>query len=540
MKDSLANARGYYPGDWVRPRHNPGDWIALVDFFEVFTGNASHNRQGTFDVYDPPIGVKLSIEEATKSGPLEFTNGKEPHHPVRAWTTSDKSTKETIYHLLYSITGGLAYATSKNSQVWTCPNMDLIEVNGSKSNNIVAAAEGDVLKAVYEDPLANPEERFRGIGCAGGRINSETGQLVTTGEGVTEEKISEWWANQEYTGPHLYKGPKLLLKGSVIGWTSPDRINWKRSDKILANFPMDGGVSARYDSKSGYYYAYCRLQGVPQEQFNLIGTGAPEVGIFHRAIGITMTKDPTNWPAPKLVLFPDGQDDPDTSFYGADYFPYPGRSDLHCLLVQVYHQVGDHMDTQIAFSRDGLLWQRPERKAIIPVGKPGSDDSGMVSSWGSGIIELPDGSWGSLYGGTASLHNKGEDPATGDGIIDTNHPRNLQWAKWLPHRFCSIEATLEGRFTIPTITKTTNELRLNYECKPGGWVKAELIYALPSRIHSDVDPVPGFSFAESDTLTGSSIDKVVTWDGKSDISSTGDMVAIRIKMFRAKIFAYRV
>ena len=536
MKDSLASARGYYPGDWVRPRHNPIDWIPLVDLFDVFTGNASHNRQGTFEVYDPPIGVKFSIEEATKSGPLEFTNGNEPHHPVQAWTTSDKSTEETTYHLLYSVKGAMAYATSKDSQVWTCPNMGLIEANGSKSNNYVAAAEGDILKSIYEDPLANPEERFRGIGCAGGRINSETGKIISVGEGVTEEKIAEWWANQEYTGPFLYKGPKLLLKGVVVGWTSPDRINWKRSDKILANFPMDGGVSARYDNESGYYYAYCRLQGVPQEQFDLIGTGAPEVGIFHRAIGITMTKDPTNWPAPKLVLFPDGQDDPDISFYGADYFPYPGRSDLHCLLVQVYHQVSDHVDTQIAFSRDGLFWQRPERKAIIPVGKPGSDDSGMVSSWGSGIIELPDGSWGSVYGGTSCLHNMGDDPTT----PEDNKPRNLQWAKWLPHRFCSMEATTEGRFTIPTITKTSNELRLNYECKPGGWVKTELIYALPSRIHSDVDPVPGFSFAESDPLTGSSIDRVATWDGKSDISSTGDMVAIRIKMFRAKIFAYKV
>lgn len=314
-----------------------------------------------------------------------------------------------------------------------------------------------------------------------------------------------------------------------IGWTSPDRIHWKRSDRILGNYPMDGGLSARYDERTGYYYAYCRINGVPQEQFDPIGSGVPEDGIFHRAIGLTRTRDFYDWPAPKLLLFPDGQDDPDLSFYGGDYFPYPGGDDLHCMLVQAYHHATDHVDTQLAVSRDGLVWQRPERKAIIPVGAPGDPDTGMVYSWGSGIAELPDGRWGSLYCGSTTLHNAANEA---EDVI--------QWARWQPHRFCGVEAEVEGRFTIPTVTRTGSQLRLNYRCRPGGWIKAEILRNIPSRIHPDIDPVAGLTFDESDLLEGDAVDQIVTWNGNGDLAAAGETVAIRLRLFQAKVFAYHV
>ena len=37
---------GYYPGDWVRPRPNPGGWTPIADTQEIHTGNRSVNRAG--------------------------------------------------------------------------------------------------------------------------------------------------------------------------------------------------------------------------------------------------------------------------------------------------------------------------------------------------------------------------------------------------------------------------------------------------------------------------------------------------------------
>ena len=526
MGNSWTPTRGYYPGDWVRPRANSGNWKPFIDQTEVFPGHRSTDRQGAFELYDAPVGIRVAIEEAQKSAPLEFDGEVENlGNAVRVWQA------EEHYHLLYYQAGRVAYAQSEDGERWTRPALGLIEHQGSRENNLVTEVGGDLLKAVFEDPSAPEHERFKGMGCEGAMINSATGQIANEGEAVDDEEIQRWWAEQEYLGP-AFTGPKLVLQGQVIGWTSPDRVRWTRSEQILADFPMDGGLSVHYDQRSGYYYAYCRVQGVAQEQFDLIGSGAPEAEIFHRAIGFTRTRDFNKWPAPKLVLFPDGQDDPDISFYGADYFPYPGGDDLHCMLVQVYHHATDHIDSQIAFSRDGLLWQRPERKAIIPVGNPGAADAAMVYSWGSGIVELPDGVWGSLYSGFTSLHN--------ERAGDNDHSCTLQWAQWHPHRFCGVEAEAEGRITIPTVKRTADQLRLNYRCKPGGWIKVEILYSIPSRIHPDVDPIAGLSFAESDPLTGDAVDQVVTWKGKSDISAAGEMLAIRLRIFRAKLFAYQV
>ena len=526
MSNTWEQTRGYYPGDWVRPRPNGGGWQPLIDLNEVFPGHRAIDRSGAFELYDAPAGIRLAIEEAGKSPPLEFDGAVEAQgNPVRVWQA------DGVYHLLYYQAGRVAYARSEDGQRWTRPPLGIIDHNGSRANNLVTDVGGDLLKAVFEDPTAPPQERFKGMGCEGAMINSATGEVVNEGEAITAEEVQRWWAEQEYLGPD-YSGPRLVLKGRVIGWTSPDRIHWTRSERILANFPMDGGLAVRYDEGSGYYYAFCRVQGVAQEQFDLIGSGAPEAGIFHRAIGLTRTRDFYNWPAPKLVLFPDGQDDPDISFYGGDYFPYPERDDLHCMLVQVYHHATDHVDSQMACSRDGLMWQRPERKAIIPVGGPGAVDEAMVYSWGSGLATLPDGAWGSLYGGFRTLHNEPSE--------DGGHACTLQWATWQPHRFCGVEAVREGRMTIPTIARRADQLRLNYRCKPGGWIKVEILRLIPSRIHPDVDPVAGLTFAQSDPLTGDSTDQLVTWNGRSDIAGAGAMLAIRLQMFRAKLFAYQV
>ena len=88
--------------------------------------------------------------------------------------------------------------------------------------------------------------------------------------------------------------------------------------------------------------------------------------------------------------------------------------------------------------------------------------------------------------------------------------------------------------------RTRDEFRLNYRCRPGGWVSIELLHAVPSRIHADVEPVPGFTVADCGRLTGDAEDALVTWNGRSDISPVREMVGIRLRMFQATVFAYSV
>ena len=116
----------------------------------------------------------------------------------------------------------------------------------------------------------------------------------------------------------------------------------------------------------------------------------------------------------------------------------------------------------------------------------------------------------------------------------------MRWARWEPHRLCGIEAETEGHFTIPTLDGIIDELRLNYRTEKDGWLKVEVRDKTPSRKYPDGVGHPGRTFEDCDWIFGDERDRVVTWNGESDISGVGDTISIRIRMFRAKILAFQV
>ena len=491
-------------------------WVPLIDWSHIHPGNRGVNRQGRYELYEGPIGVKVRIEECEKVGPILTSEkpweGCSALVPMRVWSD------EKGYHLLYNAYhpedrcpgfGGLVvscYAFSEDGYHWTRPELHQKEWEGSTANNLLDQC---LAGTPFEDPLAPPEERFKAIGQVGGPFDPDTGEEL--------DKIVAFdrWVKQEYEG-EAYKGPRMMFKHWVEGWSSPDGIHWKSMGK-LADMSSDGGSAAQFDPETNDYFAYLRVGGMGR-----------------RATGLTRTKDFRKWPVADLVLFPDPQDDPDLSFYGSSYFRYPTNKHLHGAFVETYHQVGDYNDTQIAFSYNMTHWFRPERRAVIPCGDQTSRDSGGARPWG-GLFELPDGYWATMYRGHTGLHNYRESDPHVDRL-----PTQLIIARWRPHRFAGIEAEPEGRMTIRTVQRMCDELRLNYRTKRGGFIAAELIPTETSRIHPDADPIPGYTFADSDLLTGDELSKPMTWKGKSDISQIGDTVAIRLKMFQAKLFAYSV
>ena len=500
----------------VREVTGDDGWVPLIDWSMIMPGNRGVNRRGEYELYDGPIGVFIRVEEAEKIDPILRSDqpweGNGSLLPLRHWSD------ERGYHLLYSAVfdgrkyPGLGagyctcYAFSEDGYHWTRPNLHQVEWEGSSANNML---DQRLAGTPFEDPQAPPEERFKAIGQVGGTFDADTGEPLDTAEAY------ERWTRQEYEG-EAYTGPRVVFRHWVEGWSSPDGIRWKAMGK-LADMASDGGSAAQYDPVTQSYFAYLRVGGMGR-----------------RATGLTRTDDFRNWPTADLVLFPDPQDPPDVSFYGTDYFPYPGNPGLHCALVEIYHQVADYNDAQIAFSYDMTHWFRPERRAIIPCGDPGSPDSGGARPWG-GLLTLSDGCWAAFYRGHIGLHNYRESKP-----LIPYEPGVLMIARWRPHRLAGIEADPEGRMTINTVKRTRGELRLNYRCKPGGYISAELLTIVTSRIHPDADPIPGFSFGESDRLTGDELSRPMTWQGRSDLSHVGDTVAIRLKMFQAKLFAYSV
>lgn len=508
-------------------RDNPDDWIPLVDLMEIFGGFRYVDDHGFYDLHDAPIGVSLRIEEANKTDPIlkaEMEWEERKMRPLGIWK------KDGQFHLVYNASGSplvTCYAVSEDGYNWTRPELGQVEFKGSKKNNIVADGPKG---GIFQDPNAPPEERFKAMSQDMFWVDPETAKIVTGDE--ADKRLEA----QKREGRD-YKGPTMQLRAHLIGWTSPDGVHWMRIKEPLAPLAADSGSHPKYDPSTGYYFDYFRVHAKPPEEYSGIGTGVPETNLRRRSIGFSRTKDFRQWPPPKLVLFPDAQDNMDVSFYGTEYFRYPGRNDLHGMLVSLFHQINDHMDAQIAFSRDGLYWYRPERRAIVPVGQPGDGDEGMTYP-ATTLVELPDGYWGFLCRGGSRLHNVW--PDDNPDLFPKDQPPTINWARWRPHRFCGIEAESEGGFTILTTKRTQQQLRLNYRCEPGGWISVELNDNTPTATRPPRTGFSGFTFGECDRVMGDSEDTVVTWGGKSDISEVGDSVAIRIKMFRAKLFAFRV
>ena len=136
--------QGFYPGDWVRPRSNPGTWMPLIDVVDVFPGNRSVSRQGEYNLYDAPVGVEHKIEEATKV-PMTFDGEVEWEAEgigaLYMWQEDGK------HHLLYYTSGDhVCYAVSDNAYHWIRPELGEVEYNGSRKNNLLgqppSGAEG--------------------------------------------------------------------------------------------------------------------------------------------------------------------------------------------------------------------------------------------------------------------------------------------------------------------------------------------------------------------------------------------------------------
>ena len=509
-----------------RIRLNEGAWNPLVDMMDVFPGHRGSSRDGELELYDAPLNIRFEIEEATKSEPIlqavEEWEGSQIS-PLYVWQ------HEGRHHMLYDSEGGQCYAVSDNSYDWTRPHLNEVEFNGSKKNNLISrSCKGTT--GIFEDPSAPPSERFKAMG---GRMywhDPDTGEEL-----FGEEPSRRIKAEQEKSS---YNGLRAEITGNMLAWTSPDLLNWTPLEKPLAQRPVNGGISARYDEHHQNYFCYIQLMGYPAELLEGIGISRLEQGMQIRTIGFSRTDDFRNWPAPKLIHHPDTEDPPDISFYGANYFPYPGRDDLHVMLIPVYHQIASTIDGQIAFSRDGLYWSRPERRPVLPLGAEGDGDECMAHFWRSGIVELSDGTWGCPYAAFSVIHDC--PPEKLSKLFPSRQSQQIRWARWHPNRFCGIRADTEASFSIPSLFRANDELHLNYRCDPGGWIQIELMEKLPSLMLPDADPLPGFTFDDCDRLTGEKDDQVVTWKGQSDISAAGDAVGIRVRMLGAKLFAYRV
>ena len=532
------------------PGKKPRPTGPLLDWFYVHAGYMNEDG-GTPVVWDAPRGVEIEVRPGEKTDRIIA--------PDQSWERTGISHLWRVYHwndgyrLHYRSGDRHLIAESKDGFNWTKPEFGAVEFEGSTKNNIIAGSG----EHYFEDPSAPPEERFKLIGMKGGLYDAERnsdGNFVPY-EGTSEKAKAliaeggdagavDTFDLQESPATRMtFRDKWVQLKGFLVGSVSADGIHFKELEKPFLPEWVDGDNLISYNEELGKYVGYLR--------FHLAG---------RRCVGISYSDDFRTFTPEQVVLQIDSADPPEDSFYNHSYTRYPGRSDLHAMFVSIFHQDTGLIDIQLAVSHDGLRWDRPNRtRPIIPNGPDGSPDSGCIYV-APDLLELPDGRYAIAYSGRLKRHIEG----VGEDTDDIYQQGIIRYATWERDRLVGIRARQLGSFTLrqdryrrpedcpdsievppfdrfPPVAdpnEPPRQLRLNYRCEMGGWIRTELIPVIGPMTHPQIDALEGYGFADCDTMDGDEIDKVVTWKGKDNIACLSDTMAVRIEMYRTTLFSF--
>lgn len=396
------------------------------------------------------------------------------------------------YRLWYRAVGAegdmrtTCYAESHDGINWERPNLGLHEYNGSSNNNIVMGTEywnACVFKDI--NPSAPNNSKYKGF----------------------------------------LRGAKLDERATIYGFASPDGIHWEQIQKkpILHAPPdehpnFDSPNVAFWDVNINKYVSF--LRGFTPEGE---GGDGPAQKKSYRSIRRSESDDFLNWTIPKLIdmggkekehLYTNAA----TLYFRAPhmYLMFPKR----LRLGRKFHEnwMADGLSEGVFMSsRDGLHW---DRRFMEPFIRPGLDERNWNErNMAAGVGVVPTGPEQiSLYyvenyrNPTCRLRR---------GVLRTDG-------------FVSVNASFGGgEFTTKPFVFSGSTLTINYSTSVAGSVCMEIQ-------NEKGAPIKGYSLSDSSEIFGDEIERVVSWENNSDVSSlSGTPVRLRVAMKEADLYSLR-
>lgn len=420
--------------------------------------------------------------------------------------------------------GAICYARSRDGITWEKPALGLIAYQGDRKNNIVighgaAGAElGQDGGMVFLDPNAAPEERFRLVAKFGVKV--ETGQAL-----------------------HIY--------------SSPDGLHWKLTHRlVIVARPQERGHHLDtqnvlfWDDALRKYVAYVRKNRMePGSQGRCIARGESDhLGDF-----------PAVQDMP-IVFGPDRDDlfhgkTPVVDFYMSAAIKYPWADHAYFMFPTAYYHYipgvlpefprevptnAGPLDTQFAASRDGITWERYDRRAFVPLGIKGEFD------WASARVV-----WGivpDLAGREMYLYYRGSDWLHGWDRDDRNKrllteaglgaAQNVAVLSRLVLRrdgFVSVRAAYTGgEFTTPPLRFSGARLLLNVDTSATGMAQVAILDANGCSI-------PGFGLEDCDRIhTANEVNRPASWRGASNLGRlAGRPIRLRFVLRDCDLYAFQ-
>lgn len=304
----------------------------------------------------------------------------------------------------------------------------------------------------------------------------------------------------------------------LIAFCSENGIDWKRIQEspVFTQGVFDSQNVAFYSASEQQYVCYFRTW-----------TDGGYRG--YRTISRTTSKDFINWAEPIAMSF---GDTPNEHLYTNQTTPYfraphiylgiaarfmPGRQ---VLSKQQANEIGvnpkyfgDISDAVLLSSRGGSSYDRTFMQSFI---RPGLGIQNWVSRTNYpalGIVQTGDEEL-SIYVqknyGQPSIHLRRYSLRL-DGFASIHADFEPGEAKTKSLKFQPAKGDSKTQLHINVATSAVGGVRIEIQDKSG-------------------QPIPGFSLDECDEIIGDSIDRVVTWDGKSDVSTLANK-AIQLRFW---------
>lgn len=246
----------------------------------------------------------------------------------------------------------------------------------------------------------------------------------------------------------------------------------------------------------------------------------------HRRIAYSESADLIHWTQPKIILTPDEIDPPMLYGMTVDYYHglYLGFLQMFYCDESVRLDKSLMVDIQLAWSRDGMRWQRhPARPLFLGCGQVGSYDWAQIRL-GKGIVEHDDKIY-LFYCGFDWLHRK-----------DMIHKRYTCLATLRRDGFVSLDASGDGYVLTKPLMCPGGRLHINATTKDQGAIHVAI---RRGDGQFDGEWLDEWNFDRAVVFTGDSTDCIVNWKAQTNLNSLKDK-SIRLQFWldNAQLYSF--
>lgn len=411
----------------------------------------------------------------------------------------------------------LTYLESKDGIDWVRPELPFVSWPGHERTNIIFDLDSggtSVYASVLVD-VANKEWPYEMFVMRGPLYG-----------GLKENKVGHLPGPQERLGTYRYR--------------SRDGKAWELREGPI--YPATGGggdVSYVYREADGSYYSYFKAYPALREGDRIITyDNNPRGGL--RSVARRSSPDGSQWGNEMLVLARDWRDPDYAQFLEICPVKVEGG---YIALVNYYDASIQTMCLQLAASRDGIHWWRPDRRPALPNPPLGDYGGGMIWQMHQPVVE--GGRMHVYYAGSEGLHGEIFDTRFAPRIEVGNETVIGYQTPTLPFNTALCRATWEfdrlyalapsvggvtvGEATTRAGASLAGRLVVNTLVKEDGSLRAELLDA-------EGRPCPGFALDDCMPVTGDQRRAAFAWRGGT--TAPAGAAQVRFVLHRALLYGY--